>query len=127
MSPHADSPQIASEMIAGASMEDISTVLYLKVLQWAGYSEDLKVAELERMLEREGRLDDYLSRAEAELDGTPWREVHNQPLVANPMSARLASEFYPKLFPALRRNVWNPAPIDSCPMIAWQQGDCDSL
>jgi type I restriction enzyme S subunit len=28
---------------------------------------------------------------------------------------------------ALRRNVWNPAPIDSCPMIAWQQGDCDSL
>src|ERR1035441_2263057 len=28
---------------------------------------------------------------------------------------------------ALRRNVWNPAPIDSCPMIARQQGDCDSL
>ena len=49
---------LASEMLAGASMEDISTVLYLKVLQWAGYSEDLKVAELERMLEREGRLDD---------------------------------------------------------------------
>ena len=47
---------LASEMLAGASMEDISTVLYLKVLQWAGYSEDLKVAELERMLEMDGRL-----------------------------------------------------------------------
>jgi hypothetical protein len=23
-------------------------------------------------------------------------------------------------FPALRRNVWNPTPINSCPMIAWQ-------
>ena len=35
---------LASEMLAGASMADISTVLYLKVLQLAGYSEDLKVA-----------------------------------------------------------------------------------
>lgn len=90
---------LASEMLAGASMEDISTVLYLKVLQWAGYSEDLKVAELERMLERDGKLNDYRIRVESELDGTPWNEVHNQPLVANPIAARLAAEFYPKLFP----------------------------
>ena len=89
---------LASEMLAGASMEDISTVLYLKVLQWAGYSEDLKVAELERMLEKDGKLADFEKRAAAELDGTPWREVHNQPLVANPIAARLASAFYPKLF-----------------------------
>jgi len=27
---------------------------------------------------------------------------------------------------ALRRNVWNPPPIDSCPMIARQLGDRDS-
>jgi hypothetical protein len=89
---------LASEMLAGASMEDISTVLYLKVLQWAGYSEDLKVAELERMLEKDGKLADFEKRAAAELDGTAWREVHNQPLVANPIAARLASAFYPKLF-----------------------------
>jgi hypothetical protein len=89
---------LASEMLAGASMEDISTVLYLKVLQWAGYSEDLKVAELERMLEKDGKLADFERRAAAELDGTPWKEIHNQPLVANPIAARLASEFYPKLF-----------------------------
>src|SRR6266436_3675265 len=72
---------LASEMLAGASMEDISTVLYLKVLQWAGYSEDLKVAELERMLEKDGKLADFGKRAAAELDGTPWQEIHNQPLV----------------------------------------------
>jgi|ERR1019366_4495873 hypothetical protein len=29
--------------------------------------------------------------------------------------------------PALRRNVWNPAPIDSCPAISWRQRDSDSL
>ena len=89
---------LASEMLAGASMEDISTVLYLKVLQWAGYSEDLKVAELERMLERDGKLAAFEERAAQELEGIPWREVHNQPLVANPIAARLAGEFYPKLF-----------------------------
>jgi hypothetical protein len=89
---------LASEMLAGASMEDISTVLYLKVLQWAGYSEDLKVAELERMLETDGRLDAFLARAQEELGGTAWAEAHNQPLVANQIAARLAAEFYPQLF-----------------------------
>jgi len=89
---------LASEMIAGASMEDVSTVLYLKVLQWAGYSEDLKVAELERMLERDGKLDAFKKRAKEELDGTDWVEAHNQPLVANPIASRLAAEFYPQIF-----------------------------
>jgi hypothetical protein len=90
---------LAGEMLAGASMEDISTVLYLKVLQWAGYSEDLKVAELERMLECDGRLDAFLKRAKEELEGIDWKDAHNQPLVANQIAARLATEFYPKLFP----------------------------
>ena len=89
---------LASEMLAGASMEDISTVLYLKVLQWAGYSEDLKVAELERMLEKDGKLEEFRKRAKEELDGVEWAEVHNQPLVANQIASRLATEFYPSLF-----------------------------
>lgn len=89
---------LASEMLAGASMEDISTVLYLKVLQWAGYSEDLKVAELERMLEGDGKLDSFKTRAKEELGGIDWVEVHNQPLVANQIASQLATEFYPNLF-----------------------------
>ncbi len=89
---------LASEMLAGASMEDVSTVMFLKVLQWAGYSEDLKVAELERMLEKDGRLDAFHKRAAEELEGIPWMEAHNQPLVANPVAARLAAEFYPTAF-----------------------------
>lgn len=89
---------LASEMLAGASMEDISTVLYLKVLQWAGYSEDLKVAELERMLEGDGKLDAFKARAKEELGGIDWIDVHNQPLVANQIASQLATEFYPKLF-----------------------------
>jgi len=89
---------LASEMLAGASMEDISTVLYLKVLQWAGYSEDLKVAELERMLETDGKLDAFQTRAKETLGGIEWSEVRNQPLVANQIASQLATEFYPNLF-----------------------------
>ena len=85
-------------MLAGASMANVSKVLYLKVLQWAGYSEDLKVAELERMLEMDEKLGLFSARAKVELDGIEWTEVRNQPLVANQIAARLANEFYPKLF-----------------------------
>ncbi len=41
---------LASEQVAGATMEEVSTVLFYKVLQWAGYSRNLKVAALERRL-----------------------------------------------------------------------------
>jgi hypothetical protein len=89
---------LASEQLAGSSMADVSTVLHLKVLQWAGYSEDLKVAALEQMLEKDGKLEAFLKRAAEELDGIDWYEVHNQPLAANPIAERLAAEFYPRIF-----------------------------
>ena len=50
---------LASEMLAGATMEDVSTVLYYKVLQWAGYSRNLKVAAFERKLKKDGRYDEF--------------------------------------------------------------------
>ncbi|MCX6525817.1 MAG: BREX system P-loop protein BrxC, partial [Actinobacteria bacterium] len=89
---------LASEMLAGASMADVSTVLYLKTLKWAGYSEDLKVADLERMLEKDGKLEAFHKRAKDELEGTEWSEAHNQPLVANSIAGPLAHEFYPSIF-----------------------------
>jgi len=35
---------LAGEQLAGAAMAEISSVLYSKVMQWAGYSKDRKVA-----------------------------------------------------------------------------------
>ena len=52
---------LASEMLAGATMEEVSTVLYYKVLQWAGYSRNLKVAALERRLRKDGRYEEFAS------------------------------------------------------------------
>ena len=39
---------LASEQVAGATMEEVSTVLYYKVLQWAGYSLRISVNVTER-------------------------------------------------------------------------------
>lgn len=88
---------LASEMLAGATMEDVSTVLYYKVLQWAGYSQNLKVAALERRLKKDGRLEQFAARVEQEID-VPWREVQNDPLVIDSLIPELAHEFYPDLF-----------------------------
>jgi len=93
---------LASEMLAGATMQEISTVLYYKVLQWAGYSEEKKIAYLEYMLERDERYEDFKRRASELLKGKTWESVHNQPLVTKAIASRLAVEFYPELFPDVK-------------------------
>ena len=42
---------LGSEQLADASSAPVSTVLYWKVLQWAGYSKEKKLAQLELLLE----------------------------------------------------------------------------
>src|SRR5690606_19413415 len=71
---------LASEMLAGATMEDVSTVLYFKVLQWAGYSRNLKVAAFERMVEKDGRTAELHDKIAKALPGATWARVQNNPL-----------------------------------------------
>lgn len=90
---------LASEQLAGASMAEISTVLYAKVMQWAGYSRDAKVAHLELMLEKDGRLAEFKDRISQLSGGTSWDEIKNQPLAIKALASQAAAEFYPTLFP----------------------------
>lgn len=89
---------LASDMVAGSTMEDVSTVLYYKVLQWAGYSRNIKIAALERRLEKDGRYDDFKNRVEQALPGVTWIEMQNDPLVVDDLVPRIAHEMYPALF-----------------------------
>lgn len=89
---------LASDMLAGSTMEDVSSVLYFKVLQWAGYSRNLKIAALERRLEKEGRFDEFRQRVEQALPGVTWQEMQNDPLVVDDLVPRIAHEMYPALF-----------------------------
>lgn len=90
---------LASEMLAGATMEEVSTVLYFKVLQWAGYSRNLKVAALERMIEKDNRTDELHRRVGEVLSGATWDRVQNNPLAIDGLIPKIAHEMYPGLFP----------------------------
>ena len=61
-------------------MEDVSTVLYFKVLQWAGYSRNLKVAAFERMVEKDDRTHELHQRVGEALPGATWDRVQKYPL-----------------------------------------------
>src|SRR5690554_3017698 len=73
---------LASEMLAEATMEEVSTVLYFKVLQWAGYSQNLKVAAFERKLQKDGRLPEFQQKVLDELE-VEWHSIQNDPLVVD--------------------------------------------
>ena len=90
---------LASEMLAGATMEDVSTVLYFKVLQWAGYSRNLKVASFERMVEQDDRTHELHQRVGEALPGATWDRVQNNPLAIDGLIPKIAHEMYPGLFP----------------------------
>ncbi len=90
---------LASEQLAGATMAEISTVLYAKVMQWAGYSQDAKTAHLEFMLEKDGRYDEFKARISEMMKGACWDDLKNQPLSTKALASLAAPEFYPELFP----------------------------
>jgi hypothetical protein len=88
---------LASEQIAGASLAEVSTVLYYKVLQHAGYSRNLKVAALERRLRKEGRYAEFEQGFRDET-GENWPDYRNDELVVDSVVPRLAHQLYPNLF-----------------------------
>jgi hypothetical protein len=89
---------LASAQIAGATMAEISSVLYWTVMQWAGYPKDRKLAYLQLMLERDGKMAEFEKRIAAKAKGKAWSDILNQPLVAQEFAAELACEFYPDVF-----------------------------
>ncbi|TGM19318.1 BREX system P-loop protein BrxC, partial [Leptospira selangorensis] len=88
---------LASEQLAGATQEEVSTVLYYKVLQFAGYSRNLKVAALERKLKKDSRFQEFLDlfKSEALVD---WSAAKNDMLVIDSLIPGLAHRLYPNIF-----------------------------
>jgi hypothetical protein len=89
---------LASEQVAGATMEDVATVLYYKVLQWAGYSRNLKVAALERKLQKDGRYEEFLALFKNYTEGEEWKTLQNDELIVDGLIPIIAHEMYPSLF-----------------------------
>ena len=89
---------LASAQIAGATMAEISSVLYWTVMQWAGYPKEKKLAQLQIMIEVDSRMAEFEMRFRALANGRSWSDLKNQTLVAMPIASRIASELYPSLY-----------------------------
>jgi len=92
---------LATQQSSGASMLPVGTLLYNQVMKWAGYARDAKVANLERRLETDGRLDEFKA-AVAKEQGQAWDELKLDPTFAKSVAGQMAHQFYPQIFPSER-------------------------
>ena len=88
---------LASQQIAGATLAEVSTVLYYKVLQELGYSRNMKVAALERKLKKDKRYEEFRKLFQEET-GEPWEDYQNDELVVDSLLPSIAHKMYPAFF-----------------------------
>lgn len=87
---------LASVASAEAASLGVSRLVYHKVLEWAGYSKDEKIALLELMIERDGLRERFVKLLNEE--GFEWEELQDDLLAANSIVSRVACKLYPKLW-----------------------------
>ncbi len=88
---------LASEQLAGSTMEEISSVLFYKVLEHAGFSRNIKVAALERRIQKDGRFPEFLEMVRNKYK-MEWENIQNDLLAIDSQIPAIAHEMYPQLF-----------------------------
>ena len=71
---------LGAEQLAESAAVPVSTVLYWKVLQWAGFSKEKKLARLEFTLQQQGKLETFHQAYKAKYNDE-WDRIHNDPLL----------------------------------------------
>jgi hypothetical protein len=89
---------LGTEQLQESAATPVSTVLYWKVLQWAGFSKEKKTAQLEFTLERRKLYDDFKEKYRAKY-GEEWEEIHNDPLIGVARASEIVPELLPDDFP----------------------------
>jgi hypothetical protein len=89
---------LSTDALTGHSMLPVSTVLYYKVLDWAGYSRERKIAHLELRLEKDEKLDEFHTLIN-DMSGETWEEIKHDIMAAGTYAGKAASRLYPKLWP----------------------------
>lgn len=89
---------LGSEQLAESAAAPVSSVLYWKVLQWAGFSKEKKTAQLEFTLDRRGKYDEFKQKYKNRYNGE-WDEIHSDPLIAVARAAEIIPEVLPEDFP----------------------------
>lgn len=88
----------ATEQIKGGTLPPILELLIAKVHGMAGYSTDSQLANFERMLENDERLEDFKQRIKQDFD-QDWDYIKlNDQLRAKGIASNLAAEMYPEIW-----------------------------
>lgn len=82
-----------------AAAQGVSRLIYDEVMAWAGYSKDEKLALLELLLEKDGKLDAFKKRFQEVAKGRSWDSLKNDLLLGVTFASRIVSEFYPEIWP----------------------------
>jgi hypothetical protein len=90
---------LGSEQLASSASATVSNVLYWKVLQWAGYSKEETLANLELRLEKDRQLDAYREAYAEKFPGSAWDDVHDDPLRGIARADQLVPRFYAQDYP----------------------------
>ena len=88
---------LGAEQLADTASAPVSTVLYWKVLQWAGYSKEKKLAQLEFTLDKRGLSDRFRGAYRKKFDDE-WEKIHNDPLIGVARAAQIVPELLPQEF-----------------------------
>jgi len=89
---------LGAEQLAESASAPVSTVLYFKVLQWAGFSVEKKIAQLEFTLDRCGKYEEFKEMYRQQY-GSAWEEIHNDPLIGVARAAEIVPAVLPNDFP----------------------------
>jgi predicted Fe-S protein YdhL (DUF1289 family) len=82
-----------------AAAQGVSRLVYDEVMTWAGYSKDEKLALLEFLLEKDGKLEAFKSRFQEVAKGRSWDTLKNDLLLGVTFASRIVSEFYGEIWP----------------------------
>ena len=88
---------LGAEQLAESAATTVSLVLYWKVLEWAGFSKEKKLAQLEFTLERRGKLDEFHQKYQ-ERYKDKWEAIHNDPLLGVARAAEIVPQVLPEDF-----------------------------
>ena len=89
---------LGAEQLAESAATPVSTVLYWKVLQWAGFSKEKKLAQLEFTLERRNKLEEFNQAYQARYK-EDWDRIHNDPLLGVARAAGIVPQILSDEFP----------------------------
>ena len=85
---------LGAQQLAATATATVTSVLYWKVLQWAGFSKEKKIAELEFKLDEQGRYDEFQAAYRDRFPGKgEWLDIHNDPLIGVARADQLVPDF----------------------------------